>query len=164
MSAQLSYGYHIPVGVPGGIMDISPYRIDSRANGETEPGALKFGMGAMQGDTPGVDVLRPVAGDTADTFEGIVMTSFTQEQTMFGELQLMPQQVVNVMRWGVAWVRVASGVSPQYGDALHLVANGPEAGMFTTSRTGSLPIKGRFVGGLGTGPVAPVELFNQLAD
>ena len=164
MSAQLSYSYQTPRGVPGGIMDISPYRIDSRANGETAPGILKFGMGAMQGDTPGVNVLRPLAGDTADAFEGIVMTGFTQQQTMLGELELMPQQVVGIMRWGTAWVRVASGAAPQYGDPLNLVISGPDAGKFTTSAAGTLAIKGRFIGGLGTGPVAPVELFNQLAE
>ena len=164
MSAQTSYSYQTPRGVPGGIVDISPYRIDSRANGEDVPGALMFGMGAMQGDTPGVNVAVPMAGDTVDTFEGIVMTGFTQQQTMTGELQIYPQQVVGVMRWGTAWARVASGVTPAYGEALNLVIDGPDAGLFTNSTTDTLAIKGRFIGGLGTGPVAPVELFNQLAE
>ena len=161
MAAQTSYSYQTPRGVPGGLFDISPYAIDSRTNGEENIGVLLFGMGAMQGTHPGVDVLVPVAGDTEDTFEGIVLTGFTNQQTMQGEVILYPQQVVGILRWGRAWVRVAEGVTPAYGENLYLINSGPNAGLFTNVEGDGLAINGRFIGGLGTTSVAPVELYNQ---
>ncbi len=53
---QKSYNYHTPKGVAGGPMDIAPHSIDSRINGETDDGAMLFGMGVVQGGSPGLDV------------------------------------------------------------------------------------------------------------
>lgn len=168
MAAQTSYSYQTPRGVAGGLYDISPYAIDSRTNGEIVPGALMFGMGAVQGDVPGVTVAIPTAGDTGDAFEGIVLTGFTNQQNMLGEIQIYPQQTVGILRWGRAWARIAEGVTPAYGESLFLIIDGDEAGLFTTSPgivdAENLAINGRFIGGAGTGAVAPVELYNQKAE
>ena len=63
---QNSYSYKTPKGVAGGLLDLSPYSVDSRINGETTPGALKFGMGVVQGATPGTNVKLPTSASTAD--------------------------------------------------------------------------------------------------
>ena len=161
MSAQTSYNFAIPLGVAGSLFDISPYRIDSRLNGERTAGKLKFGMGAVRGANPGFDVVVPVAASAPALFEGVTMTGFTNEQNMGGEVIVHPMQTVGVLRWGKCWVRVPDGVTPEYGQRLYLIRNGENAGMFTNVATGNIEIHGRFVGGLGTGSVAPVEIFNQ---
>jgi len=165
MGVQTAYNYATPRGIAGGLYDLSPYATNSRLNGETEAGALKFGMGAVSGDNPGTDVKRPASGDTADKFEGIVMTGFTTEQDINGNVVVMPGQTVGLLSYGRIWARIKSDITPQYGDSLYLIIDGDEAGLFTNANTESeltvLAVKGRFIGGKGTGNVAPVELFNQ---
>jgi hypothetical protein len=58
---------------------------------------------------------------------------------------------------------VAEGVVPEYGDLLYLINSGSESGLFTNESDDGLAIKGRFIGSLGTGNVAPVEIYNQMA-
>ena len=165
MSAQQTYGYQTPKGIAGGLFDISPYRIDSRSNGEETPGALLYGMGVVQGESPGKNILKPTATDEPDVFEGVAMTGFTTQMDMLGKVTVMPRQTIGILRWGKAWVRVADGVVPEYGEPLHLIVDGAEAGFFTNDDTGDvIAIKGRFVGGLGTGNIAPVEIFNQMQE
>jgi hypothetical protein len=164
MSGQTSYNYTMPKGIAGSLFDISPKAIDSRINGETDVGVMMYGMGAMQGDNPGINVIVPTAAMTAEEFEGVIMTGFTNEMDMSGKLNLRPLETVGVLRWGRAWVRVADGVTPAYGDDLYiLTAAGPERGYFTNDAGGSanLSVYGRFIGTLGTGNVAPVEIYNQ---
>jgi len=163
MSGQLSYNYFTPKGVAGSLVDISPKSIDSRINGETVVGKLMFGMGAVQGNNPGLDVLVPVAASTIEQFEGVVLTGFTNQMNMSGQVEIRPQQTVGILRWGRAWVRVPEGVEPAYGEALHLIPSGDDAGLFTNDDGGgdNLAVNGMFIGGLGTGNVAPVEIYNQ---
>jgi len=164
MSGQLTYSYQTPRGVAGALVDISPYSIDSRANEETVIDAMLFGMGAVVGSNPGVNVLVPASTNTASDFEGVVMTGYTQQMTMGGEVHVYPAQTVGVLRWGRAWARVVDGVTPVYNDPLFLVNDGPDAGLFTNDDGGgdNLAINGRFYGGLGNGNIAPVEIHNQL--
>jgi hypothetical protein len=164
MSGQLSYSYQTPKGVAGGLFDISPYRIDSRVNGETCAGKMMFGMGAVQGDNPGVNALVPDAGNPGAQFEGIVMTGFTNQMDAAGKVRIFPLQTIGILRWGTAWGRVADGVTPVCGDPAYLIADGSEAGYFTNDGgDDNLAVNGRFIGGLGTGGVAPIELYNQNA-
>lgn len=169
MGVQTTYNYATSRGVAGGLYDLSPYASDSRLNSETVAGDLKFGMGVVCGSAPGVNVKRPATGATTDKFEGIVMTGFTTEQDSNGDVVVMPGQTVGVLRYGRIWARTKTGISPEYGEALHLIVAGDDAGLFTntadtpaegaTSKT--IAVKGRFIGGKGSGNVAPVELFNQ---
>ena len=161
MSGQLIYGYQPPQGIAGGLYDLSPHLIDTRVNGENTAAALKFGMGVMRGSTPGVNILLPTSSNTADEFEGLLMTGFTHEINMAGEVLIYPLQTVGVMCWGRPWARVVNGVTPAYGDALYLVTSGADAGLFTNVASGNLAINGRFIGGLGVGDIAPVELYKQ---
>ena len=120
-------------------------------------------MGVMQGDTPGVDIRVPVATDEATTFEGVAMTGYTNEQTMTGEIKIRPHRTVGLLVWGRAWVRIPDSVEPEYGEALFLICDGADAGLFTNDDGGgaNLVINGRFIGPKGTGNVAPIELYKQ---
>ena len=165
MSGQLSYTYHTPKGVPGGLLDINAYSIDSRINEEEKPGVMMNGMGVVQGTVPGTNVLLPAAGATVGKFEGVVMTGFTNQRDMDGETLLAPLQTVGILRWGRAWVRVAPDLTPAYGDALYLItAAGATRGFFTNEPSGNLAVKGSFLGGLGTGDIAPVVIYNQKSE
>jgi hypothetical protein len=165
MSRQLTYSYQIPKGTAGSLVDLSHHSIDSRTNGEPTADVLLFGMGVVQGNRPGDDVLIPTGASTGDQFEGIAMTGYIKEMDREGAVSVGPKDVVGVLRWGRAWVRVADGVTPGYGDALCLVIDGDEAGYFTNDDGSgdNLAIHGRFLDGLGSGNIAPVELYNQMA-
>ena len=158
---QTSYGYNTPRGVAGMLRDLAPYAIESRINCETDAGVLMFGMGAVRGDKPGYNVAVPVTASTADEFEGIVMTGFTNEMSMEGDVRILSAQTVGILRYGNAWVRIADGVEPEYGDAMYLVTSGADAGKFTNIDTDGIAVKGRFVGGADTYGIAPAEMFNQ---
>jgi len=163
MSGQLSYTYQTPKGVAGSLFDISPYSIDSRVNGEASDDAMKFGMGVVQGAAPGTDVKVPAAADTADKFEGVALTGFTQQMNTAGEVKIYNMQTVGILRWGRAWVRVAGSADPAYGDSLYLIKSGSERGMFTNdSDSGAnIAINGKFIGSPGTGGTAPAVIYNQ---
>ena len=165
MSGQLTYSFTPPRGLAGTLLDIANLKdIDSRVNGETEVDAMRFGMGAVQGDSPGTSVVVPTSASTLDEFEGIVMTGHTQQMTMTGEVHVYPAQTVGILRWGRAWARVADGIIPEYGEPLFLIITGAEAGLFTNDDGGgtNMALNGRFYGGLGTGSVAPVELYTPV--
>lgn len=160
---QTSYSYTTPKGVAGGLMDLSPYSVDSRINGETTLGALKFGMGVVQGATPGTNVKLPTSASTADKFEGLLLTGFVQEMDAEGGVAVKPKQTVGVLRYGKAWARVPKNTTAAYGDKLYLITSGNNAGMFTNVATGNLAVNGRFIGAVDTTDIAPVEIFNQSA-
>ncbi len=160
---QTSYNYTTPKGVAGGLMDLTPYQVDSRINGETKAGALKFGMGVVQGTTPGTNVKLPTAASTADKFEGLLLTGFVQEMDAEGGVAVKPKQTVGVLRYGKAWARLSKDADASYGDKLYLITSGDEAGLFTNKASGNLAVNGRFVGAADSVGIAPVELYNQSA-
>ena len=164
---QTNYSFMPPVGLAGTLLDLANLKdIDSRLNAETEVDAMRFGAGAVVGNNPGKDVLVPTAASTLDEFEGIVMTGHTQQMTMTGEVHVYPAQTVGILRWGRAWARVVPGVTPAYGEPLFLTIAGADAGLFTNVDGGAgvtLAINGRFYGGLGSGDIAPVELYTPIA-
>lgn len=155
MSVQTSYGNQTPKGVAGGIYDMFHYAVDSRFNEEAN-GVLRFGVGVVPGTLPGSSVKLPVAASTAAQFEGVVLNGFDRQQDMEGKLSILKNQNVSVMRRGRVWVRLATAAAPKYGDAVHLLTSGNDAGCFTT--TGGVAIPGRFIGPASNG-VAPVELY-----
>jgi hypothetical protein len=164
MSVQTAYKYTTEKGVAGSLYDQSPYAIDSLLNGETDDGKLLFGMGVVQGPNPGRDVAIPESAATLEEFEGVVMTGFTAEHDMKGEIGILARQTVGVLRYGRPWVRIVDGVTPAYGDQLYLIKKTSGFGLFTNAAGSSgdtLAVKGRFIGGKGTGNVAPVEIYNQ---
>lgn len=160
MSAQTRYGFSTPIGSAGGIIDLAPYAIDTFLN-EEETGDLKPGMGVVQGSNPGANIALPTEGATADQFEGVTTNNRTTEFDMEGKIQVRNGVAVGVMRYGRIYVRLASDAEPSYGDPLHLVTKGDDAGCFTESEDG-VAVSGRFLGA-GENGIAPAELFNAPA-
>lgn len=163
MSAQTRYEFSAIAGAAGGIVDLAPYAIDTFLNGE-DSGVMKFGIGVVQGANPGQDIALPKTGDTVAKFEGITVNNRTTEFDVEGKLNIRGSAAVGVMRYGRVYARVKSDVTPAYGDALHLIITGDDAGCFTNAEdTGkTIAVKGRFMSGKCAGTdVAQVELFNM---
>ena len=155
MAVQKTYGYATSKGVAGGIYDMYHYPVDSRFS-EEDNGKLSFGMGVVKGTTAGSSVKLPVSGSTAADFEGVIVNGFDRQQDLEGKLFILNNQNIGVMRRGRIWVRLATSANPKYGDELHLIVDGADAGCFNTS--GGKKIPGRFIGVASNG-VAPVELY-----
>jgi hypothetical protein len=157
---QIEYGYQIPRGVPGGLVDLSNHNIISRSNGADAPGAMKYGMGVVQGDNPGHNVALPNSSAELSVFEGITQNGgVTEHQFITGEVILYPNAILGVVDQGKIWARVTDDADPAYSDAAYLVSSGTDAGLFTEdSSAGGLAVRGRFIGKKENG-VAPVELF-----
>lgn len=170
MSAQNKYGYSTPIGAAGGLVDLAPYAIDTLLN-EEATGTMKLGMGVVKGTKPGINFALPVKASTADTFEGITTNNRTTEYDMEGKLTVRKGVSVGIMRYGRIYGRVAADVKPSYGDTVHLITEGDEAGFFTNAAASTeegsndpatIAIKARFMGGVDTGAqIAVIELFNQ---
>lgn len=162
MSAQTNYSFNPSIGVAGGIVDLAPYAIDTFVNEETT-GTLKFGMGVVAGANAGKTIAIPADGATAADFEGVVTNNRTTEHNLEGKVSVRENASVGVMRYGRIYARVATDVTPNYGDALYLVVSGDDAGCFTNAEgDNAVAVKGRFIGSIdSTVGVAPVELFNQ---
>lgn len=170
MSVQTTYKFSNPIGSPGGIVDLTPHAIDSFLNGENT-GVMKFGVGVVKGTNPGIDVKLPTSVATAAVFEGVTVNNRTTEYDLDGVTYLRKGKALGVMRYGRIYVRVATGATPAYGDALYLIPSGDEAGYFTddadngesgNDKVDYIAVKGRFLGGVDSASgVAAVELFNQ---
>ena len=67
------------------------------------------------------------------------------------------------MRYGRVFARVATDVTPAYGDPVYLVISGDEAGCFTNDEgENAVAVKARFLSTLDAAAnVAMIELFNQ---
>ncbi len=157
MSAQLSYKYFTVKGAPGGIYDLAPYAIDTFIN-EADTGAMQFGIGVVQGTNVGKDIALPTSNSTAAMFEGITTNNRTTERDLEGEIYIRKGAPIGVMRYGRIYVHCAADAEPAYGDALYMVKT---TGKFTQSNSGTLAIKGRFMGEKDSDNVALVELFNE---
>lgn len=161
MSAQTAYRYSTPIGVPGGIVDLAPYAIDALKN-EEENGVMNFGIAVVKGTESGVQIKKPVSDSAAADFEGIATNNLTTEYDLDGKIRILKGSPVGIMRYGRVYGRVATGVTPAYGDAVYFLKTGDEAGYFTNSSSGTVAVKGRFLGTVDTtNRVAEIELFNQ---
>jgi len=164
MSGQLSYNYQPPLGIAGTLTDINNRSIDSFLNGEANPYAMKYGMGVVQGNNPGKDVLIPTASSEAAIFEGIAMSNLTTQQTMDGKVLVRSGETIGVLRWGRAWARIVPGLTIDREDPVYLIITGLDAGYFTNvdGDADTISIKGTFTGKVGTGDIAEINLRNQM--
>lgn len=161
MSAQTRYGYSTPMGHAGGIVDLAPHAIDTFLN-EAETGKMKFGIGVVKGSNPGVNIAIPADGATADKFEGITVNGHTTEMDMEGELRIVKDVPIGVMRYGRIYGRIAKDVAPKYGEAVYMIVSGEQAGFFTNVADGNVAVKARFLSTVdSTAQIAMIELFNQ---
>lgn len=161
MSAQTSYRHTAAIGLPGGIVDLSPYSVDTFIN-EEETGKLKFGVGVVRGTTAGNGIKFPASDSVSTDFEGIIVNNRTTETDMEGKLSIRKHSAVGVMRYGKVYALVATGAEPKYGEPVYIVRSGDEAGYVTNKSDGAIPIKARFAGAADSSAnVVSVELFNQ---
>ena len=128
--AQRDYGYNQPLGVPGGIFDLSPKKILSRV---TDEGVnAKPGMGLVRGVTAGETVKIPETGAKAAEFEGVFVHGSKQlEHSMTGTVATEGADTVGIMTAGRIWVLAASTATTAYGTGAALIISGDNAGKFT---------------------------------
>lgn len=128
--AQRDYGYNQPLGVPGGIFDLSPKKILSRV---TDEGVnVKPGMGLVRGVTSGETVKIPGTGTKAAEFEGVFVHGSKQlEHNMSGIVATEGADTVGVMTAGRIWVLAVSTATTTYGTGAALIIGGDNAGKFT---------------------------------
>lgn len=129
---QTDYGYNQPLGIPGGIFDLSSRSIVTRT---VDPNCdIKAGMGVVIGATAGETVKTPATGATAATFEGVFVHGSKQmEHQMDGAASTGEGSAIGVMRKGRIWAMVASTATTTYGKAVALILSGDNAGKFTDS-------------------------------
>lgn len=127
---QRDYGYNQPLGLPGGIYDLSPKKIVTRT---TDPNvSVKPGMGLVRGASEGETVKLPVTGTAADKFEGILVHGSKQlEQTMNGAVATAGSDTVGLMQRGRIWGLIASTATIAYGKGVALILSGENVGRFT---------------------------------
>lgn len=162
MSAQTSYTQSTPRGAAGALVDLSEHAVNTRINAETGF-TMMFGLGVVQGSAPGSDIKIPATGATAIKFEGITVNGYTNEMNSEGAVFISPGAAIGVLQYGKIWARIKPTDAPAYGDKLYLIITGENAGLFTKTTSGDTieVTNGIFIGGKGTGDVAPVELFYQ---
>ena len=127
---QTDYGYNQPLGLPGGIFDLSSKSIVTRT---VDPNCyVKAGMGLVVGATAGETVKLPATGATAATFEGVYVHGSKQvEYQMNGTVSTGEGSVVGVMNKGKIWALIASTATTTYGKGVALILTGDNAGKFT---------------------------------
>ena len=162
MSAQTSYNYAMPKGSAGSIYDLSPYTINTRKV-EADDGAIGFGMGVVIGTAAGTGIALPTEESTIAKFEGITVNGYTTEMDINGNTVVRKNASIGVMEHGKVWGRIKSGLTIAYGDAVHLILAGDDAGKFTNVSSATTPktlqITGaKFIGTKGDGDVAPISL------
>ena len=159
---QINYGFSTPVGIAGGLYDLTGYVCDSFNNGEKD-GVLKHGMGVVTGEKAGVAAL-PKEGATIKTFEGILVNGLVTEHTMDGDVTVKEGQTVGILKQGRIWARTTEEAAPAYNKAVLLVIKGKDAGLFTTSDDGdntgnTIAVNAKFITEKGSGNIAAVELY-----
>lgn len=159
---QMNYGFSTPVGIAGGLYDLSGYVCDSFSNGE-DSDVLKHGMGIVKGSKPGIAAL-PAAGSTISDFEGVLLNGVTTEHSIEGGVTVKNGQTLGIIRQGRVWVRTTEDAVPAYGKAVLLVKSGDNAGLFTTAEdtdesANTMAINAKFLTEKGSGNIAAVELY-----
>ena len=158
MSIWTEYNNKTPAGVAGGLYDLTDHAVDSFRI-DAADGKVKFGMGVVMGTTPGTDVTVPADASTLDKFVGIVLNGGANEMDVKGVIVVRNSSTQSVMRHGRVWARLAAEAEPAYGDQVHLITSGADAGCFST--TGGIAINARFITTAQNG-IAAIELYNQL--
>lgn len=159
---QTSYNFSTPVGIAGGLYDLTGYVCDSYNNG-AEDGALKHGMGVVVKDTAGVAHL-PEAGSTILNFEGVLINGLITEHNLDGDIVVKKGHTVGVIKQGRVWARIAETSAPAYGKAVLLITKGDKAGLFTTAddedeKANAIAVNAKFLTEKGSGNIAAVELY-----
>ncbi|MCD7826341.1 MAG: hypothetical protein LUH14_10340 [Clostridiaceae bacterium] len=131
MAAQTSYNFGFPKGVAGGLFDLSAHEVSTR---QAEGDDISFGIGVVVGTNAGTDVTIPTSASTASDFEGVVVhNSVMVEMDMNNHVSIDDKRTVGCLHHGKIWVKTGESAAPAYKEAVYLITDGEEAGMFTTS-------------------------------
>lgn len=159
---QTRYNFSTPVGVAGGLYDLTSYVCDSFNNGEAD-GVLKHGMGIVTGSEAGVAAL-PSESSTILNFEGVLLNGLITEHNMDGDVTVKKGQTVGILKQGRIWACTTEDAVPAYNKAVFLVIKGDNAGLFTTSddedeKANTIAINAKFITEKGSGNLAAIELY-----
>jgi hypothetical protein len=145
----MDYGFNQPLGLPGGIFDLSGKKIVTRI---TDPGVeVTPGMGLVRGATEGETVKAAGEGATKDTFEGVfVHGSKNLEHDMKGNVATNGGDSIGLMQKGRIWAQVVSTAKVAYGAGVSLIIGGENSGKFTDTtdekETSKVTIDAKFTG------------------
>ncbi len=127
---QTSYNYSIPLGVPGGIFDLSGKEIVTRLlddGVEASPGS-----GLVKGKQPGMTVAKPISTASAADFEGVFVNgSKNLENDQNGYVAAKGSDALGIMRQGKIWVSIVDTATISYGTKVAIITDGDNAGCFT---------------------------------
>ena len=129
--AQTSYSYKTAKGIAGGIYDISVHIVDTRRNEEAS-GVMTFGVGVVKGTTAGQQVKLPTNASSAGDFDGIVINGGTTEENMAGDINILKDVALSIMKKGRIWAKLSDEAVATYGAKAYLVPDGKQAGHFTS--------------------------------
>jgi len=116
-----------------------------------------FGRASIRGAIPGETVAIPTATFAIANFEGVVMNSFLGESDMSGGYNIGDRSVIGVCRHGDVFVQVPESATPAYGDSVHILFAGENAGKFSTD--GGVTLQGAmFIGAKNDEGIAPIEM------
>jgi hypothetical protein len=158
--SQTNYSFKQQAAVPGGLCDTAPHSIVTRANEEAALDAMKFGIGVVKGSNPGRDVELPTSSSTVNEFEGVVVTGVKQ-MDFNGNVVFGKGDTLGILQWGKVWVKLAGDLTVNYGDQLYLINIGADAGLFSNEEDNGFAVNGKFIGGVESGDIAPVELYSN---
>lgn len=137
MAAQLTYGYDAPKAIAGQIADLAPREIVTRSI-EDKNGAIHFGM-AVQVGTKAGSTVKLVSGAKKETIDGVVAHAEVEQNTE-GKVVLKNGQVVDVIKHGNVWGRIAKGAVVTPNAIAYVVGTGEEAGYFTHVKEANIDI------------------------
>ena len=146
---QTSYNYSIPLGVPGGIYDLSGKDIVTRLlddGVESSPG-----LGLVKGNQPGMTVAKPTSTASVADFEGVFVNgSKNLENDQNGYVAAKGYDALGIMRQGKIWVSIIDTPTINYGKNVAIITDGDNAGRFTdeadTSEVTKVTINAKFNG------------------
>lgn len=158
MAAQTNYGFGFPKGVAGGLFDLSAHEVATR---QAEGEGVAFGVGVVVGTKAGTDVAIPTSEAKTEDFEGVVVhNSVMVEMDMDGKVRIGGKRTVGCLHHGKIWVKTGKSAKPKYKEKVHLITDGDEAGLFTTSddEATKVELNARFLGESDNG-IANAEFF-----
>lgn len=160
MAVQTTYNWTTGRGIAGGLVDLTPHVIDTFIN-EENTGVMKPGLAVMGGTVAGETIKIYASGGTP-VFYGVSTNNHTTQYDLDGKLRVLKGSAIGVLHWGRIYVRVATGVTPAYGEGLFVIPSGDEKGFFTNTdnSTANPAIPGRFLGPVENG-IAPVEIYHS---
>lgn len=146
---QTSYNYSIPLGVPGGIYDLSGKEIVTRLLDDGVQ--VSPGLGMVKGKKPGMTVTKPISTASVADFEGVFVNgSKNLENNQNGYVAAKGSDALGIMRQGKIWVSIIDTTTIVYGKNVAIITDGDNAGCFTdesdTTEATKVTINAKFNG------------------